>query len=105
MTQRIVIVGGGTGGAVLANRLADRLDLTDGEGVDAAIEALGSNATFQNCVEVTKPGGTISNVGYHGEGEYVAMAREHYGDDASEYREAVVEALEGIEQEVAAEAD
>jgi len=31
MTQRIVIVGGGTGGAVLANRLADRLDLTDGE--------------------------------------------------------------------------
>ncbi|HKJ58749.1 MAG TPA: DNA-binding protein [Halobacteriales archaeon] len=40
-----------------------------------------------------------------GEGEYVAMAREHYGDDASEYREAVVEALEGIEQEVAAEAD
>jgi len=40
-----------------------------------------------------------------GEGEYVAMAREHYGDDVSEYREAVVEALEGIEQEVAAEAD
>jgi len=40
-----------------------------------------------------------------GEGEYVAMAREHYGGDVSEYREAVVEALEGIEQEVAAEAD
>ena len=40
-----------------------------------------------------------------GEGEYAAMAREHYGDDVSEYREAVVEALEGIEQEVAAEAD
>ena len=40
-----------------------------------------------------------------GEGEYVAMAREHYGDDVSEYREAVVEALEGIEQEAAAEAD
>ena len=31
MTQRIVIVGGGTGGTVLANRLADRLDLDDGE--------------------------------------------------------------------------
>jgi len=31
MTQRIVIVGGGTGGAVLANRLADKLDLENGE--------------------------------------------------------------------------
>jgi len=55
------------------------MDLTDGEGVDAAIEALGSNATFQNCVEVTKPGGTISNVGYHGEGEYVDIPRDAWG--------------------------
>lgn len=31
MTQRIVIVGGGTGGAVLANRLADKLDLENGQ--------------------------------------------------------------------------
>ena len=55
------------------------MDLTDGEGVDAAIEALGSNTTFQNCVEVTKPGGVISNVGYHGEGEYVDIPREAWG--------------------------
>ena len=40
-----------------------------------------------------------------GEGEYVAMAREQYGDDVSDYVEAVVTALEGIEEEVAAEAD
>ncbi len=55
------------------------MDLTDGEGVDAAIEALGSNATFRNCVEVTKPGGTVSNVGYHGEGENVEIPREAWG--------------------------
>lgn len=55
------------------------MDLTDGEGVDAAIEALGSNTTFQNCIEVTKPGGVISNVGYHGEGEYVDIPREAWG--------------------------
>ncbi len=36
MTQRIVIVGGGTGGAVLANRLADKLDLDDG-GVEVVV--------------------------------------------------------------------
>ena len=40
-----------------------------------------------------------------GEGEYVASAREHYGDDVTEYEGAVVTALEGIEGEVAAEAD
>mgnify|MGYP000709901398 CR=1 FL=1 len=40
-----------------------------------------------------------------GEGEYAALATEHYGDDLSEYESAVVSALEGIEDEVAAEAD
>ena len=52
---------------------------TDGEGVDAAIEALGSSATLGQCVEVTKPGGTISNVGYHGEGDVVEIPREGWG--------------------------
>ncbi|MFD1646926.1 NAD(P)-dependent alcohol dehydrogenase [Haloarchaeobius litoreus] len=55
------------------------MELTDGEGVDAAIEALGSNATFQDCIEVTKAGGVISNVGYHGEGETVDIPREAWG--------------------------
>ncbi|WP_440988400.1 NAD(P)-dependent alcohol dehydrogenase [Haloarchaeobius baliensis] len=55
------------------------MELTDGEGVDAAIEALGANATFRDCVEVTKPGGVVSNVGYHGEGETVDIPREAWG--------------------------
>jgi len=55
------------------------MDLTDGEGVDAAIEALGTSGTFEQCIQVTKPGGTISNVGYHGEGEYVNIPREDWG--------------------------
>ena len=55
------------------------MELTDGEGVDAAIEALGANATFENCVRVTKPGGVISNVGYHGDGEYVQIPRDDWG--------------------------
>ena len=41
--------------------------LTGGEGVDSAIEALGHPVTFENCIKATKPGGVISNVGYHGE--------------------------------------
>jgi threonine dehydrogenase-like Zn-dependent dehydrogenase len=43
------------------------LDLTDGEGVDAAIEAFGFPQTWEAAIRVTKPGGRVSNVGYHGE--------------------------------------
>ena len=52
---------------------------TGGAGVYTAIEALGSDASFQQCVAVTSPGGTISNVGYHGEGEFVSIPREAWG--------------------------
>ncbi len=53
--------------------------LTGGQGVDSAIEALGSEATFEACVRATRPGGTISNVGYHGHGEYLKLPRLDWG--------------------------
>lgn len=55
------------------------MELTGGEGVDSAIESLGSQETFEACIRVTRPGGTISNVGYHGEGEYVKIPRAEWG--------------------------
>ncbi len=55
------------------------LAMTGGEGVDSAIEALGADETFQNAVRVTKPGGTISNTGYHGKGEFVRIPRLEWG--------------------------
>lgn len=55
------------------------LELTGGLGVDAAIEALGGNETFQASVRCTRPGGTISNVGYHGEGDTVGIPRAEWG--------------------------
>jgi threonine dehydrogenase-like Zn-dependent dehydrogenase len=55
------------------------LALTDGQGVDTAIEALGSDITFQNAIKVTKAGGTISNVGYHGHGDFVQIPRIEWG--------------------------
>lgn len=55
------------------------LELTGGEGVDSAIEALGSEKTLQNCIKATKPGGTIANAGYHGHGEFVAIPRVEWG--------------------------
>lgn len=55
------------------------LDRTDGGGVDTAIEALGSSDVLADCVRVTKPGGIISNVGYHGVGEFVSIPRVEWG--------------------------
>ena len=55
------------------------LELTDGEGVDTAIEALGTDQTFQACIRCTRAGGVISNVGYHGDGEYVHIPRMDWG--------------------------
>lgn len=52
---------------------------TGGMGVDTAIEALGSQKSFEQCVAVTKPGGTISNIGYHGEGDFVSIPRTAWG--------------------------
>jgi threonine dehydrogenase-like Zn-dependent dehydrogenase len=55
------------------------LSLTGGMGVDSAIEALGADITFQNAIAATKPGGTISNIGYHGQGEFVHIPRVAWG--------------------------
>jgi threonine dehydrogenase-like Zn-dependent dehydrogenase len=55
------------------------MDLTGGDGVDTAIEALGADVTFQDAVTVTKPGGTVSNTGYFGEGEFVRIPRAGWG--------------------------
>lgn len=43
------------------------IDATGGEGVDAAIEAFGFPQTWESCLRVTKAGGRVSNIGYHGE--------------------------------------
>ena len=41
--------------------------LTDGHGVDTAIEAVGLPATFLLCQDIVNAGGTIANVGVHGQ--------------------------------------
>ncbi len=50
-----------------------------GKGVDTAIEALGSQSTFATCISAARAGGTISNVGYHGDGDTVPIPRLDWG--------------------------
>ncbi|GAA4287714.1 zinc-dependent alcohol dehydrogenase family protein [Georgenia daeguensis] len=40
--------------------------MTDGLGVDVAIEAVGIPVTFEACTKIVRPGGSIANVGVHG---------------------------------------
>ena len=42
------------------------LALTDGAGVDVAIEAVGIPQTFTMATEIVRPGGNVANVGVHG---------------------------------------
>ena len=46
--------------------LAKVMELTDGLGVDVAIEAVGVPETFELCTELIRPGGRVANVGVHG---------------------------------------
>ena len=41
------------------------LRLTNGRGVDVSIEALGIQATFEACLRVLRPGGTLSSLGVY----------------------------------------
>ncbi len=48
------------------NAVATLMALTNGRGVDTAIEAVGVPATFELCEDLIGPGGTIANIGVHG---------------------------------------
>jgi len=41
------------------------LEATGGRGVDVAIEALGTQATFESCLRVLRPGGVLSSLGVY----------------------------------------
>ena len=45
--------------------IAEILRLTGGRGVDVAIEALGTQQTFESCLRILKPGGVLSSLGVY----------------------------------------
>jgi len=47
--------------------LEEVMAMTDGLGVDVAVEAVGVPATFDMCTQLLRPGATLANVGVHGE--------------------------------------
>jgi alcohol dehydrogenase len=49
------------------------LALTDGAGVDVAIEAVGLPLTFTMATEIVRPGGSVANIGVHGKPVELAL--------------------------------
>ncbi|MBY9076788.1 zinc-dependent alcohol dehydrogenase family protein [Nocardioides sp. WL0053] len=47
--------------------------MTDGLGVDVAIEAVGIPGTFEACTKIVRPGGAVANVGVHGKPVELAL--------------------------------
>jgi threonine dehydrogenase-like Zn-dependent dehydrogenase len=54
--------------------VAEVMKLTGGRGADAAIEALGTQQTFEGALQVLKPGGTLSSLGVYSEDLRIPMA-------------------------------
>lgn len=50
------------------------MKLTGGRGVDASIEALGLQATFEQALKILKPGGTLSSLGVYSDDLTIPMA-------------------------------
>lgn len=50
------------------------MKLTGGRGADSSIEALGTQATFQQALQVLKPGGTLSSLGVYSKDLTIPMA-------------------------------
>src|SRR5262249_45489785 len=57
--------------------IAEIKRLTDGRGVDVAIEALGRQETFENALRAIRPGGTLSSLGVYS-GKLVAPYEAFY---------------------------
>lgn len=55
------------------------LDLTNGKGVDRVIMAGGGTETMVQAINMVKAGGTVSNVNYHGEGDFLSIPRVEWG--------------------------
>lgn len=59
--------------------LAEIMKITDGRGVDVAIEALGLQETFENCLRALKPGGTLSSLGVYSQDLKIPLDAFHAG--------------------------
>ena len=55
------------------------MDLTKGKGVDRVIIAGGTPETLIQAVSIVKPGGVVSNVNYHGTGDFLPIPRLEWG--------------------------
>ncbi|MEX7639085.1 zinc-binding dehydrogenase, partial [Serratia marcescens] len=53
--------------------------LTGGRGVDASIECLGTQTTFNQALRVLKPGGTLSSLGVYSEDLHLPVSALAYG--------------------------
>lgn len=60
------------------------MEITRGVGVDAALEAIGSQMAMDSCLQTTRPGGTIVNLGIHSDGDTIDLPNDAWGRGMSD---------------------
>ena len=79
------------------------MTLTHRRGVDVAIEALGLQSTFESCLKVLKPGGTLSSLGVYADDPRIPLSAFHagLGDNKIVLKNASDEDVQAVEDAIA----
>jgi len=64
--------------------IAEIKNVTEGRGVDVAIEALGIQQTFESCLRALRPGGTLSSLGVYA--EQLTVPLDAFGAGIGDYK-------------------
>lgn len=68
--------------------VSEIMRISDGRGVDVAIEALGTQQTFESCLRVLRPGGALSSLGvYSADVDDATVRNIRYSGPADDRRE------------------
>src|SRR5260221_8837072 len=62
------------------------MKITSGRGVDVSVEAMGSQATFENGLKVLRPAGTLSSVGIYPQDKDLTIPIKTFGQGGGGFK-------------------
>src|SRR5260221_11357924 len=66
------------------------MKITSGRGGDVSVEAMGSQATFENGLKVLRPAGTLSSVGIYPQDKDVTIPIKTFGQGVEGFKKLII---------------